>query len=150
MNNNNSKGENIVGFHKLGFIIRNNILKQFSKGLLNDHWAILPFLRGRSTIEFSILFGFDVGCTIHLVTDKIDEGAIISIHTYKTDNISSIKQVRKKIRSDLTNRVVKAINKYTLSGYKTIENNPNKGLTYFNMHSILIKYIESEIITKSV
>jgi len=145
-----SKGGITVGFHKLGFIIKNNILSQFSKGLLNDHWAVLPFVRGRSSIEYSVLFGFEVGSTIHLVTNKIDEGAIIGIYTYNTEDISSIKHLKRKIKNDLTNRAVRAITTYISSGYKTIENNPNMGLTYYSIHPILLRYIESDIMNKSV
>lgn len=138
----------MVGFHKLGFIIKNDILSMFTKGLLNDHWAILPFIRGRSTIEYSILLGFEIGCTLHLVTNRIDEGSIVDIYTYNAQGITSIKKLKKRIRKDLSHRVVNALNKYISSGYKTIENNSDMGLTYYSIHPALSDYINSSILNK--
>ena len=143
------KGQHTVGFHKLGIIIRNNIIKNFSKGLLNDHWAVLPFVRGRSTIAFSLLFGFEVGATVHLVTNKIDEGAIVNVYTYNIDKIHSIKGITKKVRNDLTARIVDAMTIYISSNYRTIENNPNMGLTYYSIHPVLANYIETDILNKN-
>lgn len=148
--NNGLEGQTTVGFHKLGLIIRNNIIKNFPKGLLNDHWAVLPFIRGRSTIEYSLLFGFEVGCTIHIVTNRIDEGAIVDVYECDIDKIYSIKGIKKKIKKDLTGRIVKAIIKYISSDYKTIENDTNMGLTYYSIHPALVDYIETDILNKSV
>ena len=138
--------KNIIGFHKLGFIIKENIYNKFSKGLLNDHWGILPFIRGRSTIEYSLLFGFKVCSTLHLIKKEIDEGDIVSIHCYDIHKKDTISSIRKRIKKDLSNRVVKAINIYHSSNYQTIENNPNKGLTYYEIHPLLKEFIDLKIL----
>ena len=55
-----------LGFHKMNFIIKDELISCFKKGLLNDHWGQLPIFKGRSTLEYSKLFGFKLLFTNHL------------------------------------------------------------------------------------
>ena len=75
-----------IGFHKLSFILRNNIISCFNKGLINDHWGELPFLKGRSTLLYSKLFGVDPIITNHLIDKDIDSGKIICFTQLKNSN----------------------------------------------------------------
>lgn len=47
-----------IAFHKLGFIIKDNIINSFPLGVINDHWGPLPEVRGRSSLEYTVIFGF--------------------------------------------------------------------------------------------
>ena len=140
--------KNEIGFHKLGFIIRENIYGAFPKGLLNDHWGVLPFIRGYSSIEYSLLFGFPVTATTHLIEKSIDTGAIIKIFKYKADDLKTIRSIKCRIKEGLTNRAVQSIYTYALSDGKVIINDLNRGLTYYSMHVLLRNYIEQNILRK--
>lgn len=136
-----------IGFHKLGFIIKENILNCFNIGIINDHWGILPFIRGKSTIEYSLLFGFPIGATTHFINTGIDTGEIIKIYLYNDilKECKSIKQIKFKIKQNLENRIFDSINSLC-EGNQTIENNTLNGLTFYSMHNFLLKYIKKEIL----
>ena len=85
-----------IGFFKLGFIVKDNIYDAFKIGLLHDHLAVLPFVRGRSSIEFSLLIGVPVGSTIHFIGRGIDTGAIVKVYTYDFQKGEDINSIRKK------------------------------------------------------
>ncbi|MFC1462766.1 hypothetical protein ACFLQU_04085 [Verrucomicrobiota bacterium] len=136
-----------VGFHKLGMIIRRNVIDAFGLGLINDHWAVLPFVRGRSTLEYSLLFGFPIVATTHIVEETVDTGDILSVHDY-TEHIgscSSTKAVRAIVRRDMPARAVAAIGLLSARGSALLPNETNRGLTYYSMHPMLIRFVEGKL-----
>lgn len=137
-----------IGFHKLGFIIKNNIIDAFKIGLINDHWGILPFLRGRSTIEYSLLFGFPLAVTTHFVDESVDSGDIINIYEYKDieKKYSTVRQIRNHIRQDMARRAIDSIKVVTRVQRETYKNETERGLTLYSMHPSLIKFIEKNIL----
>lgn len=137
-----------IGFHKLGFIIKRNIISGFKTGLINDHWAILPFIRGRSTIEYSLLFGFPVIATTHFVEEGVDSGGIIGIYEYKniTSKGSNVRQIREAIRRDRDFRAINSIEILSRTRKETLINQVENGLTYYSMHPSLIRFIENKIL----
>lgn len=137
-----------LGFHKLNFIIRSNIFKPFRIGLINDHWAPLPFIRGKSSLAYSVLFGFPIVVTTHLVEEGIDTGKIIKYFLYEIDHIKKIKKIRAKVRKNLPNRVVESIQCITSPSFHFIENEVTDGLTFYQIHPILYDFIEKKILTK--
>ncbi len=136
-----------LGFHKLGFIIKENIIDGFKIGLINDHWGVLPFIRGKSTLEYSLLFDFPICATTHFINKEVDTGSIIKIYSY--NNIikenNKIKQIKKKIKENMENRILDSIN-LICSNQKPILNDKLSGLTFYSMHKFLINYIEKEIL----
>ena len=127
-----------VGFHKLNFIIRENIYGAFRWGLINDHWGYLPMLRGRSTIAFSKLLNIPVISTFHLITKGIDEGPIVGYCQVK--QIGSPNDLRKEMRQSLADRAFAAIQAYCKSGFALKKNNLKDGLTFYEMHPWLRHY----------
>ena len=140
-----------IGFHKLGFIIRDNIIDSFRTGLFNDHWGVLPFIRGRSTIEYSLLFGFPLGATVHKVEREVDTGAIVKIYTYEgiTQSRTTIQSVKREIRNRLSARVVDSAKILSRIGEPRIANEKSKGLTFYSIHPTLSRYIEERILKSS-
>ena len=134
-----------IGFHKLNFIIRDNIFGNFKKGLINDHWGILPYLRGKSTIAYSVLFGFPVMPTMHLIARGIDMGDIIGFYECDYTGVTTINGVRDKIRSTLTGRVVDAIKRLSSNDFTFITNNAAMGLTFYEIHPWLYKHAEDTL-----
>lgn len=92
------KGNFDIGFHKLNFIIRENIFGSFRLGLLNDHWGYLPLLRGKSTIAYSLLLDVPVISTVHFINQGIDSGPIVGYQHAEYTNAGSADDVRSVLR----------------------------------------------------
>ncbi|OEU66802.1 MAG: hypothetical protein BA863_07030 [Desulfovibrio sp. S3730MH75] len=138
-----------IGFHKLGFIIKSNVIGSLKKGLINDHWALLPFVRGRSTIEYSLLFGFPVAATTHLVEESVDTGGLVCVYNYDEEakKCSSINDVKQLVRWDLNLRAIDSIEVLSRTKVPLYENKNDMGLMFYSMHPFLEKFIEDNILT---
>jgi hypothetical protein len=99
------KGNFDIGFHKLNFIIKDNIFNAFKKGLLNDHWGYLPLLRGKSTIAYSLLLNIPVIPTIHFINKGIDSGPIAGYYPCDYSKAKSIKDIRHVIKKTMPERL---------------------------------------------
>ncbi len=132
-----------IGFHKVPFIIREGLIAPFSKGLLNDHWGVLPFVRGRSSIEFSVLFGFPLRATVHFVTRRVDEGDILCLAPPEwppsCDKLD-FHGIRNAFRSSSAPRVFKGM-KMAHEG-RSSKNVLEEGLTFYSMHPVLKDRLE--------
>lgn len=137
-----------IGFHKLNFIIKNNVFDHFSKGLINDHWAVLPHLRGKSTIAWTLLFGFPMVSTLHLIDNGVDTGKIIGYYEYDVKGIGTINGVRNKLRSTLTDRIVDGVKRLSSDNFQFIENTPSGGLTFYEIHPWLYEFVEKSLTAK--
>ncbi len=138
-----------VGFQKLNFLIKDNIISSFSKGLINDHWGYLPLIRGKSTIEFSILFNLPIIVTNHLVEKSIDTGDIVAYYNCDLSRIKKLStyKIRKHVRKTLSHRITSSI--MTLlekEREELIKNKIELGKTYYDMHPSLIKFINERSI----
>ena len=122
-----------IGFHKLSFIIKENIISNFKKGLINDHWGALPFIKGRSTLQYSKLLGVPQIITTHLIDKKIDSGKIINYYPLKN------KHIKLQILSGLRFRILESL--YLLSKNKLRETDNTKGIVFYEMHPWLKKKI---------
>ncbi|WP_460217920.1 hypothetical protein [Psychroserpens sp. MEBiC05023] len=119
-----------VGFHKLSFIISDNIISKFKKGLINDHWGALPLFKGRSTLLYSKLFGANLTITNHLISKEIDSGKILMFTNIKT------KSIKKEIYFGLANRIFKSI--CLLCNDEFIELDNKQGHVFYEMHPWLV------------
>lgn len=124
-----------VGFHKLSFIISDHLIKQFKLGLINDHWGALPLFKGRSTLNYSRLFGADLIITNHLIKKEIDSGKILLYS--KIDP----KKIKSSIYFGLGDRIVKSISLLCRKNFKDIDN--TKGEMFYEMHPFLINHIKT-------
>jgi len=67
-----------IGFSVLfDYILKDEFIKIFPKGIINLHPAYLPYNRGQYPNVWSIIEGTPAGVTLHYVDDKIDTGDII-------------------------------------------------------------------------
>lgn len=135
-----------VGFHKLNFIIRENIFRPFKRGLINDHWGALPYLRGRSTLAYSLLLGMPIVATTHLVEKGIDTGKIINYYEYNIDELKSLNEIRTMVKRDLTRRAVESVQVLCSDNFQPLVNDLSKGLTFYEIHPTLYKFIETKIL----
>ena len=137
-----------IGFHKLNFIIKENIFNSFRIGLLNDHWGYLPLLRGKSTIAYSLLLGVPVISTIHFINQGIDSGSIVGYQPYVHGNAGSVSKIRSVLRMKMPERILAAIKLAGSSTFTTIENAQNDGQIFYEIHPWLNTHINSRILKK--
>lgn len=135
-----------IGFHKLNLIIKENMFSAFKKGLLNDHWGYLPFLRGKSTIAYSLLLNVPVIPTIHLIDKGIDSGPIVGYYPCDYSKAKTVNEVRDVIRKKMPERAVAAIKLAGASGFKAKENIKEMGITFYEIHPWLNNHIASHIL----
>ncbi len=58
-------------------ILKTHLLRATPIGVLNCHPGLLPMFRGCSCVEWAIYHDQPVGNTIHLMSEGIDEGAVL-------------------------------------------------------------------------
>jgi hypothetical protein len=137
-----------LGIHCLGWIIKENILQAFSLGVLNDHLAVLPFIRGRSTIEYSLLFGFPAVCTVHWIDAGVDTGKIIRFFEINSTNLpeKSLDLLKKNIHRSRDWRYFDTVQFIKNHDFPFIENSFLQGLQFFCLHPVLAEYIERKVL----
>lgn len=115
-----------------GKIIPPNVLKIFSKGLINVHPSLLPKYRGPSPIQSSILNNDqETGATIFILDDKMDHGPIIgqmSLTLNIDDDYLSLSDKLAKLGSKL---IINLVPKY-LNGEITIKPQEESLASYSN------------------
>tara|TARA_Y100000992_G_C21233963_1_gene476964 strand:- start:57 stop:614 length:558 start_codon:yes stop_codon:yes gene_type:complete len=83
----------LAGYMK---ILSKNFIRSFGKSIINIHPSLLPKFKGLNTFK-KILTNKEkkTGCTVHYVTEKLDEGKIILkkfFYINKKDNIESLRR----------------------------------------------------------
>lgn len=91
-------------------ILNEDIIKQFSYGILNIHPGLLPYNRGLDSILWAIQGNKKIGVSAHLINDKIDQGYLVlekKIENFKSDSIFDIYRKVYKVQINL---LIKAYN----------------------------------------
>ncbi len=137
-----------IGLHKLGFILDEELFTPFRRGLINDHWGLLPFVRGRSSLEFSLLLGVPLAVSTHLVTSVVDGGDLVGIYSYPDlpGRCRNMRQLRHAIRAGLDHRAVDSIGLMARGEGPTLANERVLGRTFTEMHPALVQYVEKTIL----
>lgn len=69
------------------YIIPKNIIESFKGKIINVHFSLLPKYRGASPVQYTILNGDEhAGVTYYLLSEKMDDGDILSQIEYKIDS----------------------------------------------------------------
>lgn len=133
-----------IGLHKLGFILDEELFSPFSRGLINDHWGLLPFVRGRSSLEYSLLLGVPIAATTHRVTAVVDGGDLVGVYPYPhlRARCASVRQLRNAIRADLDHRAVDSIGLMARGEAPTLPNDVARGRTFTEMHPALVRFVD--------
>jgi len=101
-NHNSKKCIEIIDQHKVGIlinagtprIIKEALLNSLSIGVINAHPGILPYYRGCTCVEWAIYNNHPIGVTVHLMSEGIDEGEIISAAFVDLSKATCYKDVR--------------------------------------------------------
>jgi hypothetical protein len=129
-----------IGFHKIPGIIPENISGKFSDGLINDHWGLLPDLKGRSTILYSILLNAPVIISNHFIEKSIDAGNIVN---YTKLDIFKNWSFANKVNLHLTfpHRVINSLCSYYHNNGPIAINSSRLGKVYYEIHPVLKRFI---------
>lgn len=139
-----------LAVHRLGFILKENILNPFTLGVLNDHLGILPFIRGRNTLEYSLLFDFPVGATVHFADQGVDTGDILTITTYPKESFQSVEQMKNQFMALGDERIYHVIEHLSARKFNRIENQGDKGQQFFVMHPLLREYVDHAVLNAPI
>ena len=83
----------LAGFMK---ILPVDFIDKFNGQIINIHPSLLPSFKGLNAIKRAFDHGVKItGCTVHMVTEKIDDGKIIAqapVRVMETDSLESVTQ----------------------------------------------------------
>lgn len=83
----------LAGFMK---ILPAEFISIFNNNIINIHPSLLPSFKGTNAIKKAFEFGVKIsGCTVHWVTEEIDQGKIIAqapVRIMETDTLDSLSQ----------------------------------------------------------
>ena len=73
-----------------------DFIDKFQGRIINIHPSLLPSFKGLNAIKRAFDHGVKItGCTVHVVTEKIDDGKIIAqapVRVMETDSLESVTQ----------------------------------------------------------
>ena len=125
-------------------IIKEKILKQIHRPIINLHMSFLPFNRGANPNFWSFIENTPKGVTIHEINNKIDSGNIIVQKRYKINikkiKFSSFRKSYNFLFKEVENLFEKNIKKILFNKYSTFK---QKGKGTFHIKSNLPKSLKS-------
>ena len=81
----------LAGFMR---ILSNQFIQAFDSKIINLHPSLLPSFRGKDAVTQAWNAGVKItGCTVHWVTEKVDEGKIIAqapVRVMETDTLENL------------------------------------------------------------
>ena len=96
-----------------GFIIPQEILDIFPKGLINVHFSLLPKYRGASPVQFAILNrDSKTGITFQIVEKTLDTGPIVKQIIYQLDGTETSGELYKTLFALAADRLPQVVQKY--------------------------------------
>ena len=100
----------LAGFMK---ILSGDFVQKFANRIINIHPSLLPSFKGGNAIEDAMKFGVKVtGVTIHLVTERVDEGEILFQCPVLIDETETIENLATKIHKIEHKNYWKVINQF--------------------------------------
>lgn len=125
---------------KVGFILKDNILKSARLGVINDHIGELPFFRGRSVTEWTILHGKPPASTVHLIDRGVDTGAVLKVFPENLSGFTDFKTAKSHLFTKADDKIAEVIDHWE---ELTPQSQPEKaGKQFFAIHPLLFDYAE--------
>jgi len=81
------------------YILSNEFIKLFAKGIVNLHPSYLPYNRGQYPNVWSIVEGTPSGVTLHYLEEGIDTGDIIAQQEVQTESMDTGETLYRKLES---------------------------------------------------
>lgn len=127
-----------IGLHGMGVIYRRTALDAFRLGILNAHIGFLPPFRGRSVVEWSLLFGAPLGVSVFFMDDGIDTGSRMVVWRAATTRPSdTLDDVKQRLFSADGENYCAALRRLASNDFAYQENDARLGQRYFVMSRIL-------------
>lgn len=86
-----------LAVHAGGGLVRAATLAIPRLGVINAHMGVLPPMRGMNVSEWSVMYGFPVGCTVHVIDEGVDTGDVLCVRTVPIDGCGSIAELREAV-----------------------------------------------------
>lgn len=114
-----------------GFIIPEQVINAFSRGIVNSHFSLLPQWRGADPITFAILSGQSVtGVSLMVIVPALDEGDLITSAEYKIPR-NATTEILTIALSNLSNQLlIKYLPKYAENEIHPTPQDPSQAPTY--------------------
>ena len=80
-----------------GGIIKKKFIYAANKKILNAHSGLMPYVRGMSALEWSLLLNQKPGVTTHYIDQGIDTGSILGFNEVKINANENLDSLRQKI-----------------------------------------------------
>lgn len=74
-----------------------DLISAIPQGIINIHPGYLPYYRGCSAVEWSLLENFPVANSVHFMETDYDSGPIIGIYKTPINSLDTYYQVRQKV-----------------------------------------------------
>jgi len=117
-------------------IIRNNIIKTASIGVINSHPGVLPEYRGIDCLKWAILNNDSskIGCTVHWVNSGVDTGHIITKSLFQIDPKLSLENLEWNLYLLCISKLVSTLKNFQSGIYQEGEKQfANAGKQYYKM-----------------
>lgn len=116
-----------------GGLLRTPLLKSTAGGVINCHMGILPKYRGMDLPEWAILNGDlnSVGCSVHLMDEGVDTGAILATRTVALRDGDTIRRIRDRIEHMMPGVLVEATCEYLTSSLYPRQQSVGDGQQFF-------------------
>jgi methionyl-tRNA formyltransferase len=132
-----------VGIHNKNVIYKKELIDLFNLGILNAHIGKLPEFRGRSVMQWSLLYNVPTGISTFFIDDGIDTGnRIVRWKEYDVSQCSNIAKAKNKLFSFRKYEYSYAL-KEILNNSKYIVNDLSQGKRYYEMSKLFSKVVEN-------
>lgn len=149
---NSSATEKIIKLHNPDYIlllgtgiIKSNILKIPTKGIIHCHHGLLPNYRGVNTAEWNLFFENEVYITTHFVNDGIDTGDILLRKKILLTKNDTIETLRRKCRLESVNLIIETFDKLQKNKLTKILQKKNEGMQFYSMHPFFKELVVEKI-----
>ena len=121
-----------------GGLIRKNILKIPTLGVLNCHSGLLPRYRGMDTLEWAILESQrelpEVGLTLHFMDTGVDTGPILRQYRQALSFGDELAVVRERLEPEMVRLILSGVRDLQRGALKAQAQKGSEGRQYFVIH----------------
>ncbi len=117
-------------------IVKDEIL-ELAPVALNLHWGLSPYYRGTHCTEWALLNAdpFNIGVTVHKLSNKIDGGAVFSQARAEVDPKDTVLSINMQLTHKGTELMIPALDEILVGReLKFTEQDPSEGMLALNRH----------------
>lgn len=141
---NNLKPRLIISYN-YSFLINSNCIEQMKGRIINLHISLLPWNRGSNPNFWSFIENTPKGVSIHLISPKLDQGAIIFQEEIKFDEeVETLRSSYKKLNFLIQELFKKNWDSINEEHYITFK---QSGPGSYHTKSDYIKYLYKKVLT---